>query len=153
MTIDLDLKIVFSALSFLLSLYSLWMAHSAKKEARQTALLEMVHQKRMLLSNQFSDIARIVRVLKDEKFEDERIKNSYEQLRDYRNRLIDAMNESSEMLVETSKLDKKLLLNEISDFNLMNAIYKSNIAELEEYIEVKSKANKPMQPTPSALAD
>lgn len=151
-TIDLDLKVIFSGLGFIISLYSLWMAHSAKREAQSAALLELVHQKRMLLGDQFSGIVRVVNALTEDEIEDQELKGLYNQLRDYRDRIITAMNDSSEMMVETRKLNKKRLLNEISDFHLMNAIYKSRMIDLETLIESR-QAKSSTQPTPSALVD
>lgn len=128
----------FTALGVIISLVSLALAISAKRESREFALLELTHQKRMLLSNRFAEISQITTSLRDYKFEDAEQKRAYEMILHLRNRMIDAMNESSELLLEPKKLERKRLLNEISDFNLMLAIQQSNVVLLKEIIENKT---------------
>lgn len=145
---EIDARVVLSGLSFVISVVSFFMAVSAKREAKETALLDLVHKKRMLLSDHFSEVGRVVRLLKNEKFEDQKLSETYDRLRKYRDEMIEEMNDSSEMLVDIKSLDKKLLLNQISDFNLLKSVYSSDLIDLQEYI-----ANKSMQPTASASAD
>lgn len=129
-----------SVLGFIVSIYSLWMARSARGEARNTSLLELVHKKRMVLVSQFSDISSLINDLKYEDLEDKEARRLYNQIKNYRNQLIEAMNSSSELMVDPQDLDKKRLLNEISDFNLMHAIHKSTITELDDLIRVRNKS-------------
>ena len=145
---EIDARVVFSGFSFVISVVSLFMAVSAKNEAKETALLDLVHKKRMLLSDNFSEVGRVVRLLKNEKFEDQNLSETYVRLRKYRDEMIEEMNDSSEMLVDIKSLDKKLLLNQISDFNLLKSVHSSDLIDLQIYID-----NKSMQPTASASAD
>jgi hypothetical protein len=145
---EIDARVIFSGLSFVISVVSFFMAVSAKKEARETALLDLVHKKRMLLSDNFSEVGRVVRLLKNENFEDQELSETYVRLREYRDEMIEQMNESSEMFIDIKSLDKKILLNQISDFNLLKSIHSSDLIDLQVYI-----ANKSMQPTASASAD
>tara|TARA_B100001063_G_C16643740_1_gene492223 strand:- start:523 stop:954 length:432 start_codon:yes stop_codon:yes gene_type:complete len=136
---DVDFKLIISGLGFFISLMSFGMAYSAKKEAKQTIILDLIHKKRMMLTEHFSEVLRVDRALRNETIDDADISGIYEQLVEYKNQLIQAMNESSETLVSIKSLDKKTLLNEISDNSLMYTIHKVQIIELENYIANKSK--------------
>jgi hypothetical protein len=149
---EIDAKVIFSGLSFVISVVSLFMAVSAKKEAKETALLDLVHKKRILLSDNFSEVCRVVRLLKDENFENQKLSESYARLRKYRDEMIEQMNDSYEMVVDIKSLDKKLLLNQISDFNLLKSIYSSDLIDFQIYME-SGLANKSMQPIANASAD
>jgi hypothetical protein len=144
---DVDFKLIISGLGFFISLISFGMAFSAKKEAKQTIVLDLIHKKRMMLTEHFSEVLRIDRALRNQKIDDADISGIYEQLVEYKNQLIQAMNESSETVVSIKSLDKKILLNEISDNSLMYTIHKVQIIDLENYI-----ANKSRQMTAEALA-
>jgi hypothetical protein len=124
---EIDIRVVFSGLSFIISVVSLFMAISAKREAKETALLDLVHKKRMLLSDNFSEVCRVVRLLKNESFEDQVLSETYVRLREYRDEMIKQMNDSCEMLIDIKFLDKKLLLNQISDFNLLKSLHSSDL--------------------------
>lgn len=135
MEFQIDIKTIFIALGFIISTVSLWLSISAKKEARETKLIELVHQKRMLLTSFFSEIQPVVRALKDVNFENENLSRSFKHLSEFRGRLIDAMNESSELSANPKELNKELIYNQISDFNLMFSIHKSDLRDLEKYLE------------------
>ncbi len=66
--------------------------------------------------------------------------------------MIEQMNDSYEMVVDIKSLDKKLLLNQISDFNLLKSIYSSDLIDFQIYME-SGLANKSMQPIANASAD
>ena len=136
---DVDFKLIISGLGFFISLMSFGMAYSAKREAKQTIILDLIHKKRMMLTEYFSEVLRIDRALRNVEINDPTISGIYEQIVEYKNRLIHAMNESSETLVSIESLDKKTLLNEISDNSLMYSMHKAQIIDLENYITNKSK--------------
>lgn len=92
-----------------------------------------------MLTEYFSEVLRIDRALRNVDINDPTISGIYEQIVEYKNRLIHAMNESSETLVSIESLDKKTLLNEISDNSLMYSMHKAQIIDLENYITNKSK--------------
>lgn len=145
---EIDIRVVFSGLSFIISVVSLFMAISAKREAKETALLDLVHKKRMLLSDNFSEVCRVVRLLKNENFEDHVLSEAYVRLREYRDEMIKQMNDSCEMLIDIKSLDKKLLLNQISDFNLLKSLHSSDLIDLQVYV-----TNKSVQPNAETSAD
>ena len=134
----MDYKLVFSAIGLIFSLVSLGLSLSAKKEARETKMLELAHQKRMLLSTHLSEVNYITSILKDVSFGNQKFTSSFEHLIEFRNQLIEELNKSAELTLDIKKLDKKQLLNEISDFNTMMAVYKGDIHRLKNYIDKSS---------------
>lgn len=135
MEFQIDIRTIFIGLGFVLSTVSLWLSISAKIEAREAKLIELLHQKRMLLTTLFAEVQKVVRGLKDVDFENEDLSRSYKQLSDFRVRLIDALNEESEMSANPEKLNKELIYNQMSDFNLMFSIHKSDLRDLEKYLD------------------
>ena len=132
-----NLSIYFTAFGVFISLVSLALAISAKRESRELSLLELAHQKRMLLSNRFAEVAHVISSLREHTFEDPEEKKSYQIILKLRNHMIDEMNKSSELLLEPKKLNRKQLLNEISDYSLRLAIHQTDIIFLQEIIERK----------------
>lgn len=135
MVFDIDYKLLFSGLGFVLSLVSLAMAYSARKEARQTIIFDLIHKKRMFLAEYFSEVLRVLSLCEKVTNKDSEYNELYEEVMGYRNDLIEAMNESSEINVDIKKYDKKTLLNQISDNSVVFSMLTPRLGKLESYIE------------------
>jgi hypothetical protein len=130
----MDYKLVFTVIGLVISFVSLGLAISAKKEAKETKMLELAHQKRMQLGAHLSEVSYLSNLLRGVKFNEEGYSDSYNRIIEFRNRIIEALNNCSELQVDTKTLNKKQILNEISDFNTMMAVYKPDIYKLEKYL-------------------
>ncbi len=130
--IEIDPKLLFMGLSAVISIASLIISISIKKDVKSSNRIELLHKKRIYVAEQLAEIGYIVKLGQNKKFHTQKLTDSYNRLLEHRNMLLDEFNKPSEMIVNPKHLNENVILNEISDLAAMSGFLKTDVKVLEK---------------------